>query len=83
MPAHVVYRELPAEVVLLDLETGLYHGLDPAAGRMLRALDRAGGLDGAAALLSAELGRPRSWVARDLAELVAALERRGLLEVQR
>ncbi len=42
MPAHVVYREFPAEVVLLNLQTGRYHGLNPTAGRMLRALEERG-----------------------------------------
>lgn len=38
-PQHVVYRTFVSETVMLNLETGTYHGLNPTAGRLLRALE--------------------------------------------
>jgi hypothetical protein len=83
VPAHVVYREFPAEVVLLNLQTGRYHGLNPTAGRMLRALEDHGSV--AAAVRSVALGATvsRAQVEADLVDLVLGLEERGLIEVER
>ena len=41
VPDHVVYREFVNETVVLNLETGTYHGLNPSGGRMLEALGSA------------------------------------------
>jgi hypothetical protein len=41
VPEHVVYRTFVNETVVLNLETGAYHGLNPVGGRMLAALDGA------------------------------------------
>ena len=41
VPRHVVHRDFPAQTVILNLETGKYHGLNPTAGTdALRAGDR-------------------------------------------
>jgi DNA-binding CsgD family transcriptional regulator len=40
VPQHVVHRAFPARTVVLNLETGKYHGLNPTAGRMLTALEQ-------------------------------------------
>ena len=40
IPQHVVHRHFPAQTVVLNLETGRYHGLNPTAGRMLDALEQ-------------------------------------------
>jgi DNA-binding MarR family transcriptional regulator len=83
VPAHVVYREFPAEVVLLNLNTGRYHGLNPTAGRMLRALEDQGSLARAVDALAADLAVSRERVEADLVGLVLGLEERGLIEVER
>ena len=33
LPQHVVYRDFVSETVLLNIQTGKYHGLNPTAGR--------------------------------------------------
>jgi hypothetical protein len=35
LPQHVVHRSFVAETVVLNLQTGKYHGLNPVGGRML------------------------------------------------
>jgi Coenzyme PQQ synthesis protein D (PqqD) len=81
VPQHVVHRSFPAETVVLNLDTGQYHGLNPIAGRMLDALESAGTIRGAAALLAPRLQEQRTIVERDLLELCDALCERGLLEI--
>jgi hypothetical protein len=81
VPQHVVHRSFPAETVVLNLDTGLYHGLNPIAGRMLDALESAGTVRGAAALLAPRVQEQRAILERDLLELCEALRERGLLEV--
>ncbi|HZB30804.1 MAG TPA: PqqD family protein [Streptosporangiaceae bacterium] len=80
IPDHVVHREFPGETVVLNLETGQYHGLNATAGRMLAALVDADSIGLAAAALEAEFAVSRSTLGRDLIELCKALAARGLLQ---
>ena len=41
LPDHVVYRSFALETVVVNLERGVYHGLNPTAGRMLESLEQA------------------------------------------
>lgn len=81
IPEHVVYRSFPTEVVVLNLETGSYHGLNPAAGRMLVALEKAGGVRGAATALATELARAQADVEHDLLQFCNDLAARGLVVI--
>ena len=81
VPDHVVHRAFEAETVLLNLETGTYHGLNPTGGRMLEVLQESGSLEVTIATVAAEYGQPDDAVRRDLARLVWDLEARGLLVV--
>jgi hypothetical protein len=81
VPQHVVYRSFPAETVVLNLETGKYHGLNATAGRMLEALERAACLRDAAAAMATECGQEQTVVERDMCELCDALLERGLIEI--
>jgi hypothetical protein len=80
VPQHVVYRGFPAETVVLNLETGKYHGLNATAGRMLEALERAACVRDAAAALAIDYEQEQSVVERDLCELCSSLLERGLIE---
>ena len=40
VPENVVHRQFAAETVILNLDTGLYHGLNVTGGRMMEVLDR-------------------------------------------
>jgi hypothetical protein len=80
VPQHVVYRSFPAETVVLNLETGKYHGLNATAGRMLDALKQADCVRDAAATLAAHYERDQSAIEGDLCGLCQSLLERGLIE---
>jgi coenzyme PQQ synthesis protein D (PqqD) len=81
LPRHVVHRSFAAETVVLNLETGRYHGLNHTAGRMLAALERHGAVRPAAVEVAEELEQPLERIERDLCELCGQLAERGLLEL--
>lgn len=80
VPQHVVYRSFPSETVVLNLETGKYHGLNATAGRMLEALEQAACVRDAAAALAESYEQSQSVVERDLCVLCQSLLERGLIE---
>jgi hypothetical protein len=81
VPQHVAWRAFPTETVLLNLQTGHYHGLNPSGGRMYEVLDECGDLNTAAERLAKELGQPLEAVTADLRQFCVDLIERGLLEV--
>ncbi len=81
IPQHVVHRHFPTQTVVLNLETGRYHGLNPTAGRMLDALGKGQTVAAAARIVADHYRRPRADVERDLCELCAQLLERGLVEL--
>jgi Coenzyme PQQ synthesis protein D (PqqD) len=81
-PKHVVCRAFPSETVVLNLETGTYHGLNPTGGRMLEELNKADSVGAAAAKLAAEFGQSTEVVEHDVYEFCTGLIDRGLLEVE-
>jgi hypothetical protein len=80
VPAHVAWRAFPAETVLLNLQTGQYHGLNPTGGRMFEVIGECGDSEIAAARLAAEFDQPLRTISEDLRELCEGLLSRGLLE---
>ncbi len=81
VPQHVVFRSFPTETVVLNLQTGRYHGLNPTAGRMLDVLARSASVREAAAVVAAEFDRPQQETEADICNLCSALLERGLLEL--
>jgi hypothetical protein len=81
VPHHVVHRAFPTETVVLNLETGQYHGLNPVAGRMLEVLEQVGSVGASAAQLAREFDQPRERIEQDLSQLCTDLLERGLIEV--
>ena len=80
VPGHVVYRDFVAETVVLNLNTGTYHGLNPTAGRMLKLLDELGDIDAVATQLANEYRRTRAEIAEDLESLCHDLLARDLID---
>ena len=80
LPEHVVYRSFALETVVVNLEKGVYHGLNPTAGRMLETLERGSCVREAAVMLADELGQPRDVVEAHLAGFCLDLLERGLIE---
>src|SRR5919107_621920 len=66
IPQHVVFRTFVEETVVLNLESGRYHGLNRTAGRMLELLRELGEVDVVAQRLADETGAPEERVASDL-----------------
>jgi hypothetical protein len=81
VPQHVVYRSLPTETVVLNLQTGRYHGLNPTAGSMLEALAEAACVHDAAVAVAERYAQQQVLVERDMCELCQALLARGLIEL--
>lgn len=82
VPEHVVYRRFVNETVVLNLETGRYHGLNPVGGRMLEALERAETVADAVGRLGEELRDVAlDELERDVCAFCADLLERGLIEL--
>ncbi len=80
LPEHVVHRAFAAETVVLNLQSGKYHGLNPVAGRMLEVLEQATTVQEAARQLAAEYEQPLETIEEDLCSLCADLTERGLID---
>jgi coenzyme PQQ synthesis protein D (PqqD) len=83
VPAHVVYRAFPGDTVILNLETGTYHGLNETGGRMLDVLERSDSVGAALAELIECYDVAPAELERDLRELCADLLERDLVELER
>jgi hypothetical protein len=81
LPQHVVHRNFVAETVVLNLETGKYHGLNPIAGRMLDALDEAPNVRAAAAQIATEYAEDQMTVEADFVAFCRDLLSRKLVEI--
>ena len=79
VPRHVVHRSFPSETVVLNLQTGKYHGLNPTAGAMLDALKSSGSIVDASAEIADRFDLPQETVEDDVFHLCAALLERGLI----
>jgi hypothetical protein len=84
VPEHVVYRAFEQETLLLNLDTGQYHGLNATGGRLIELLGPAGGvLREAIGLLAQEYDVAFDEIAPDLVAFCHALEERGLIAIER
>ena len=81
VPEHVVHRRFATETVLLNLQTGQYHGVNPTGGRMLELLEGGATVGDAAAQLADEFERPQDEMEQDLRAFCSDLAQRGLIEV--
>ena len=80
VPQSVVFRSFPTETVVLNLQTGKYHGLNPTAGRMLRALTESDSVREAAVAVAAEYDCAAETIEEDICDLCQNLLDRGLIE---
>jgi hypothetical protein len=81
VPNTVVYRTFPAETIVLDLNAGVYHGLNHVAGRMLELLAEVGRVRTVADRLAEEYEHPPAQIQRDLCRLCDELLARDLIEL--
>jgi hypothetical protein len=80
VPQSVVFRSFPTETVVLNLQTGKYHGLNPTAGRMLQALTEEASVREAAVAVAAEYDCAAETIEGDICDLCQNLLDRGLIE---
>jgi PqqD family protein of HPr-rel-A system len=80
VPEHVVRRAFPEETIVLNLESGQYHGLNATAAAMLDGLEAGARPAAVAAAIAAHGGVPAKRVEQDLLTLLRALLERGLVE---
>jgi coenzyme PQQ synthesis protein D (PqqD) len=81
VPDTVVFQELPAETVALDLGTGRYHALPAEVARVVELVCGRDGLEAAVRRLAAERGLPVGEVEASVRALCDDLVAHGLLEV--
>ena len=81
VPEHVVRRQFPDETVVLNLQSGQYHGLNATAAAMLDALEAGATPGQAAERIAGEAGVEVERVQADIVALVSTLADRGLVEV--
>jgi hypothetical protein len=79
VPDYVVYRAFVNETVVLNLQTGTYHGLNPSGAMMLERLGTAVTVRAAAADLAEYYRQPLDQIESDLCEFCLSLEELGLL----
>lgn len=86
VPEHVVHRAFEAETLLLNLESGQYHGLNATGARLLELIgdeDGGGNIGAAVTQLARECAMEPGEIADDLVKFCLQLEERGLLEIER
>lgn len=79
VPDTVVFRELDGEAVVLNLESGIYFGLDAVGTRMWRLVEAHQVLEPVSAALAAEYDAPADRLEADLLRFVGDLHAKGLL----
>lgn len=81
VPNNVVHRSFPAETIVLDLNAGVYHGLNHVAGRMLELLEECGRVKTVASRLADEYEASPAQIQRDLCRVCQELLDRELIEL--
>lgn len=77
-----VFRELDGEAVILQLDSGMYYGLDPIGTRLWQLIGMHGQLRQVYDAALAEFDVDPAVLERDLLQLVSDLTSRNLLVVQ-
>ena len=77
----VIYRDVSGEVVLLNLHSGVYYGLDPVGSRMWQLLMEQRPLDDVCSVMLEEYDVAADVLRADLSRLVDELSSKGLVTV--
>ena len=75
----VVVRELDGEAVLLNLESGMYFGLDPVGTRVWQLIDQHHRLSAVVKSMCEEFDAPPETIERDVLRLVSELVEKGIV----
>ncbi len=74
-----IFREIDGEAVILNLQSGIYFGLNPVGTRIWQLLAEHGRLRTVFELMLAEFDAPPELLERDLLRLVAELTEKELV----
>lgn len=77
-----VFRDLGGEAVILQLQSGVYFGLDPVGTRLWQLLEQHGTLRTAVDAAVREFDTTTEVLERDLMELVTELEQKQLVVIE-
>jgi hypothetical protein len=77
----VIRRELDGELVILDLDSGLYFGLDPVGTRIWQFVEEHGSLRVVWDRMRQEFDAPSDRLQSDLLAFVDALVAQGLVTI--
>lgn len=81
VPEYVAHRPFEGETVVLNLESGQYHGLNSTAARMFTLLAEHGSIRSAAEAAAEYYGMEVEDVIGDVQDLCDQLAQRGLIAV--
>lgn len=82
VPDHVIFQTVEDSIVLLNLDTELYFGLDEIGAAMWNSIEARKEIPVALESLVQAFDAPADQIADDLAALVAELVANGLLELE-
>ena len=78
----VIFRELDGEMVILNLESGMYFGLDPIGTRIWQLCETHSSLGAVLEAMQNEFDAPDETLRTDLLALIDQLSSRGLITIQ-
>lgn len=78
----VIYRELSGEIVLLNLQSGVYYGLDAVGSRIWQLLAQQRKLEDVCAIMLDEFEVPADVLRADVTRLLGELSDKGLVSMQ-
>ena len=82
VPKDVVFRELDGEAVILNLESGMYFGLDAIGTRIWRLVEEHGSLRAVWEGMQREFEAPGEALRSDLLTFIDELSAKGLVNLQ-
>lgn len=78
----VIFQELEGEAVLLNMQSGIFFGLNPVAKRMWELLSELGQAEKVLQQLLQEYDASEEKLRQDLVDFIEKLKSKGLVEVQ-
>ena len=81
IPDGIVHRDLEGELVVLNLNSGIYFGLDPVGTRIWHLLETSQTLSQVLSLLLEEYDVTEAQGRQDLEHFIAQMQEKGLIAI--
>lgn len=82
IPDDVIFRDLDGEIIILDLGSGVYFGLNAVGSRAWTVLAESGSVRQAVEVLKSEFDVEDDVLHRDVIELITTLSDQGLITIK-